>query len=366
MRLDRLLIEKIENRILVGITAFVGMMVIIGWIAINEEARMAAFANQFEGRSIERGAYQFNQNCSECHGIDGRGLTGIAPGLNSPHLFGRDFLGAVNRETELLNVELEKEDTTEERRQEIEARLAELESEREDIIAQMQPAIDNGYDPDEADRMGQVEWEGTTRSYVYTTLVHGRPGSLSYWPQAMASWGQVAGGPLRDDQLEDVVNYVMNWDKGAAWTIDDLNSVNQFAKLPADPALLTAAADPDGAPIIGTDIDAILADLPNYTGDPINGQQIYNTKYACAGCHSNEIIAPLTETTWSSATAGTGGRPYAGDPTHYVVESIVMPNEFIAPGYNPGAMPQNFNELITMQELADIIAYVSSYDEGGA
>ncbi|MEO0565566.1 MAG: hypothetical protein AAF125_25895, partial [Chloroflexota bacterium] len=44
----RLLIENLENRILVGIASFVGIMVIVGWIAINEPARMATFEDQFE------------------------------------------------------------------------------------------------------------------------------------------------------------------------------------------------------------------------------------------------------------------------------------------------------------------------------
>lgn len=359
MRLDRLLIEKIENRILVGIAAFVGTMVIVGWIGINEPARMAVFTDQYHGRSVERGAYLFNQNCSECHGIDGRGLVGIAPGLNNPHMFGYDFTAAIDREMGALQRELDA-GVTEERQAEIEARMAELEAELDDLIAQMQPAIDSGYPVDTPERMDQVAWEGSVRSYVLTTLVHGRPGSVNYWPQPMAAWGQTAGGPLREDQLEDLTNYIMNWDKGEAWTIDDLNAVSQFAKLPADPALAVAGA---GESTVGTDVDTILTELEGYTGDPVNGQALYNGgTYACAGCHMNAAVAPPTEEQWAAVTTGAGGRPYADEPMRYFVESIVLPNDYVVEGYPANAMPQNFGERMSYQDMADILAYIESYD----
>lgn len=403
MKLDRLLIDKIENRILVGTIAFVGIMVVIGWIVINEPARMAAFSAQYEGRAIERGAYLYNQNCSTCHGIDGRGLAGRAPGLNSPHLFGFDFLAAQRRDLDrieresrapLLLVEeyddltaaiaegtLEGEELTA-----AEARVAELESQVADaqatlddldaqrvaveeemagIESQMADAIASGYTPDEPERTKQVGWEGSIRSYIYTTLVHGRPGSQNYWPtgEGMAAWGQVAGGPLRDDQLDDLTKYIMNWDKGSNWSMDDLNSVGQFAIISLNPNdVPTVASDGAAVPVVGNDVEEILAGLADYTGDPVNGQTIYNGKYACAGCHGNAVVAPLTELTWTSAVNGDRGEEYAADPVFYIVQSVTHPGDYVVDGYPAGAMPANFGERVTYQEMADIIAYVSSYD----
>ncbi len=358
MKLDRLLIESVEGRILVGLVAFVATMVVVGWVAINEPARMEAFDQQFNGRSVERGGKMFNQNCSTCHGVDGRGQLGVAPGLNSPHLFGHSFTEALDDQIATLERELENAETAE-AEQEIQTELTALQTERDGIVAQMQPAIDAGYTPETPDRMTQVAWEGTTRSYIYTTLVHGRPGSNSYWPGGMAAWGQTAGGPLRDDQLEDLTNYIMNWDKGDAWTIDDLNAVNQYSKLPADPALV-AAAPADDAELVGTDVDAILTELEGHTGDPVNGQVLYTT-YACIGCH-NGVVAPATEEQWLDAVAGADGRPSADNPERYIVESIVLPNEYVVNGYNAGAMPLNFGERMSYQDMADVLAYISSFD----
>jgi mono/diheme cytochrome c family protein len=399
MKLDRLLIASLENRILVGIASFVGIMVIVGWVAINEPARMATFEDQYEGRSIERGAYLFNQNCSTCHGIDGLGIQGRAPGLNNPHMFGYDFLASQRRQIENIDLQIrnaqglldeyaeltaaiaggelsEEEITTAQERvaelepqladaeaeiADLEAQLLDVEAEVDGILGQMVVAIENGYDPD-TDRLSQVSWEGSLPNYVLTTLIHGRPGSAELWPASgggMAAWGQIAGGPLRQDQLEDLTAYILNWDKGADWTIDDVNAVNQFAKIPADASVIVVG---DGGEPVGTDVDAILVELENYTGDPNNGQTIYNGAYACAGCHGNEVVAPLTETQWAAATTGADGRPYSDEPERYFVESIVNPGAYAVPGYPVGAMPGNFGERITHQEMADILAYIRSFE----
>ncbi|MEL6149355.1 MAG: c-type cytochrome [Chloroflexota bacterium] len=354
MRLDQLLIKTTETRILVGLVTFVATMVVVGWVGINEPARMETFADQFEGRSIERGAKLFNQNCSSCHGVDGLGLAANGPALNNPHLFGYNPFAAIDREQEQLEFELGTEITAE-RETEIQVRLDELASERNALETQLADAIAAGYDVETTERMDQVGWSGSIRSYVLTTLVHGRPGSQLYWPSGngMAAWGQSSGGPLRQDQLENLTDYIMNWDKGNAWTVDDFNAVNQYAILPG--------TDPGGGggdgELVGTDVEAIVAELANFEGDPASGEALY-TSYACLGCHLGGAAAPATELQWAAAVEGAEGRPYAGDPVTYMVESIVAPNAYIVPGYVAGAMPQNFGERITFQEMADLLAYV--------
>ena len=73
MDLQRLLIERMENRILVGLTVVLASMVLVGWIAINETGRMASFQQQHLARSIEKGAELFANNCAFCHGTSGKG-----------------------------------------------------------------------------------------------------------------------------------------------------------------------------------------------------------------------------------------------------------------------------------------------------
>ena len=103
--IGRHLFQGIDNRILFGISTFVVTMVLLGWVAINERPRMAAFEEQFSGRSIENGATLFVSNCASCHGVDGLGIAGFAPGLNNPQLFGHDYLAAVDEQIAQLRAQ---------------------------------------------------------------------------------------------------------------------------------------------------------------------------------------------------------------------------------------------------------------------
>ena len=385
--LQRLLVEKMENRILLGVTMFLGIMVLVGWVAINEPGRMQAFEAQHLGRSVERGAALFVNNCTTCHGPDGRGLPGAAPGLNNPALFGHDYLADIRKQQEdlqtaqtefdALNTELAAPDVTDARKGEIETRLAEitaqygdnpteaitaqltdLETQRAALVAQMQPAIDKGYDPDKGySRLAVLGWAGTLEGFIHSTLISGRPVSIAYWPRAMPAWAQTSGGPLRDDQLEDLTNYILNFDH--AWTLEDLLSVNQFAKIPGEVAV-AAVENP-----IGTDVAAILTQLEAVTGDPNNGQTLYNGSLACFSCHSQATVAPPTAETWLAVSQGDRLKDpvLAGyTPDQYLVESIVHPTAYTVPGFAQ-AMPQNFGDRLDIQMLADILAYLKSFDQ---
>src|SRR5690606_25364795 len=107
LNLKRLLIDRMENRILVGTVAFLASMVLIGWVAINEPGRMAPFQQQQLARSIEHGAELYTNNCAECHGPNGLG-SARAPGLNNPQLFGVNFFNTID--TEIATLETAKAD----------------------------------------------------------------------------------------------------------------------------------------------------------------------------------------------------------------------------------------------------------------
>ena len=186
----------------------------------------------YDARSIERGAEQYAGSCSTCHGTDGLGIIGRAPALNNPALFGHDFLGGWNAQLDALTsaaetyearkvdlqAELAAEGTSDRRKGQIETELAEIDAqladpasqeeidrltaERDVQIASMQAAIDAGYNPEEPDRLAQLGWGGTANSFILTTLIHGRPTSKSYWPEPMPAWSNLAGGPMRQDQLQ--------------------------------------------------------------------------------------------------------------------------------------------------------------------
>lgn len=483
--MNRLIIESIEGRIMLGITMFISIMILVGWVAINEPGRMAEFVEQHEGRSIERGAELFAANCSSCHGNNGYGIAGRAPALNSPHFFGYNYLADVNNQIAALERELvdlvgipdvsvgtqellelrrdalldelaleENADNTdllievltvearlsediedvaarieaieagepigddisteavpmdetqsEERlialQENIPTRLAAIETalegeeglyaQRETLLADLDSSIILGYYPElelvraeaeedsnplllttylgsDSSRLAQIEFGGTLDGYITTTLIHGRPGSGDVWNgNIMVSWSQRAGGSLRDDQIGDIVAYIQNWDKGDNWTLDDFNAVQQYAILHAP----FTGASVDGVETAGDDVDEILANYP--VGDATNGEALYNGSVAletgggsgCAGCHTGGVVGPATMGTWTRVQnqrltlAEFEG--YTGQ--QYLIESIVRPEDYIAPGYAGGIMNANFGDRLTLQELADIVAYLETQDQ---
>lgn len=438
MKMDRLIIESIEGRILLGIVSFVSIMILIGWVAINEPARMASFEEQHLARSIERGAELYAANCSTCHGTSGFGIAGRAPGLNSPHLFGYDFLAEVNnqvarlqRQKQELNdqmvtlvgeegdngeraallTEVGDAETTAERRDEIVARIGEIDAqvtdieariaemdvalepllvEREAQIAALDAAMGVNYFPElesviarvesgEADpiaitqylgedssRLLQAAWGGDLRSYLTTTLVHGRPGSGDVWSgNVMAAWAQSGGGPLRPDQIDDLVNYILNWDRGDNWTESDLFTVNQFARIHADAASVVV---PEGVDVLGTNVDNALMSVAEVTGDAANGEALYNgsvdpavgTRLGCSGCHNGGVVGPATEGTWSRTMNERLSDPALSGYTveEYLIEAILRPNDYVVEGYASGAMLANYGDQLDAQNMADILAFL--------
>ena len=380
MNLQRLLVNRIEHRILVGTVAFLATLALVGWVAINEGGRMTAFDNQFTARAIERGATLFISNCSPCHGTDGRGSVGTAPALNSPLLFGHDFLADIHKERADLQAEMDLPATTDARKTEINTRLGELDTEETSRKQAMQPAIDKGYNPDNFSRLLNLSWSSSLHNFVFTTLVGGRPVSASYWPRPMSAWSQRANGPLRDDQLEDLTTFILNWDKGDNWTIDDLNAVNQFPKVPDDPAIVAqmqAQIDllqQSGGVLpnyVGMDTAPadIMTGLEGITGDPQRGSQLYNGQTTpllpCSGCHLNASVAPPMQGTWTRVQNERLQQPqfsgYTGE--EYLADSIIHPSDYIVPNYQDGLMPKDFGKQLTYQDLADLIAYLKTQDQ---
>ena len=391
MNLQRLLIERIDQRILVGTLSFLGIIVLVGWIAINEGGRMQAFDRQYAARSIERGAALFSTNCSECHGQDGRG-SARAPALNSPYLFGHDYIPEINAELNALTqqdatldaelvrltAELGLTDTSDARRTEIDGRMtaindqlaaiaaqvAELEVEQSPLVQPMQQAIDKGYNPNAPSRLENLGWSSTLHNFVYTTLIHGRPASGAYFPEAMPAWSQLAGGALRADQLQDLTSFVLNWDKGDNWTLEDLLAVNQFPIVPGQVIEAVEGAvceSPDAcAELLASDIAPSLEGL---TGDPQAGEMLYNTTLGCFACHTT-VLAPSLAGTWTRVEEVRLQVPqfegYTGEA--YIAESIINPNHYLVPDFNP-VMPQTFGTQITPQQLADLIAYLRTQDQ---
>ena len=284
----------IDQRTLIGTLVFFAIILIVGWIAINEPRRMETYTDQYDGRSIERGANIFADNCSSCHGNDGRGLTGVAPALNAETMF-------------------------------------------------------------DGTRLEEVGWTGTLYDYIYLTVAAGRPVRSADWPQAMPTWSQEYGGPMRPDQVRDVTNYVMNYEKFYA---EDYEGPGPGEAAAPEPTEEAPAYEP-----VGTAMDI---ELPE--GDPARGEALFlgqepgpdGATLACNACHSldgSTLVGPTMQGVASRAM------PSGYDSVDvYLRESILAPNAHIVEGFENQQMPQNFGERLDAQALADLIAYLKTLE----
>jgi nitric oxide reductase subunit C len=160
----------------------------------------------------------------------------------------------------------------------------------------------------------------------------------------MPTWGKAYGGPLTEQQVEDIVNFVIGWqaDAGAAQVIEfDAAGSDTAKELPA--------------------------------GDAARGEQLFaqqvkqasGSNAACQACHS--LVPGEVKTGPSLAgVASRAGTRVAGETAEqYIRQSIQQPNAFLVPD-NPayiGAngkslMPDGLGNLMSDQDLADLIAYL--------
>jgi len=123
---------------------------------------------------------------------------------------------------------------------------------------------------------------------------------------------------------------------------------------------------------VGADVDEILVELEAVYGDPLTGQLLYNglepalggSPLGCAGCHENEAIAPLTAGTWTRISDIRLNLRQFEDYSHrqFLVESIVRPMAYITPEYAE-VMPEIYGGQLTIQQLADLVAFLESQDQ---
>lgn len=291
---QRLMVHQFssEQRALYGTLIFFATIMAVGWVMLNEPARLDAYTDQFDGRSIQRGALIYANNCSSCHGPFGQGAPGVAPNINSVEFF-------------------------------------------------------------DGTRQAEVAWAGTWYDYVELTIAAGRPVMAAGWANPMPTWGQQFGGPLRNDQVIDITNYVMNWSEYWVCTAED---PDDCPEPPEQPEVEDITCD-----AIGED-----PNVPLPAGNPERGAVLYSANgrsvidgapIGCQACHSVDgsvLVGPSFEGIFDRITE------YGGfdDANDYLHESIVAPNAFLAPGFENGGMPVNFGERLCAQDVADLIAYI--------
>lgn len=283
-----------QVKVVIGTIAFMLTMIILGYAALREPARLEHFTGAREGRTIETGANIYFNNCATCHGMDGRAESCVDAAGNTIGCQGLP----------LNNYFLVCGDTPE--------------------------------------RLTETQFEGTKEQFIERTIAAGRSGTV------MPAWSTRYGGPMRDDQVENVAAFVLNY------------ANEEFCEV--EPSRFNWPDSVDD--LLTMETDEFVAE----PGDAENGATLY-TSYGCSGCHG-EIDEPGSnqQGPWLGEIAEVGATRVEGQTAQqYVYQSILDPNAFIAPDCpngpctSPSAMPKDFATRMgsnSPQDMIDLIAFL--------
>ena len=147
-----------QVKVVIGTIAFMLTMIIFGFAALLEPARMERTTLAFAGRNVESGADIFQSACATCHGVNGDAQSCVDGAGETIACVGRP-----------LN--------------------------HPDLLC-----------GDPSKRMTDLNWQNTKRNLIFTTIAAGRPGTL------MPTWSETFGGPLYEAQVHQVTDFVLNWE----------------------------------------------------------------------------------------------------------------------------------------------------------
>lgn len=259
------------TRIFIGLLVFMALVALVAVVGSGEGERMETYEKAHNARSIENGAALFESNCIGCHGVQGRGIAGVAPALNDYGFF--------------------------------------------------------------VNRLDEVGYNGSLQSYITGAIAAGRPVKSADWPQPMPTWGQTYGGPLREDQVDDLTNFILNWQD------------------------TVVATGPEAVP------------TPISGGPMERGQAVFVGNGGCGGCHAVEGLAGAVgqvgpELTHIATVAAERAEGKAGD--QYIRESLLNPSAFVVAECPMGAcadtMPKDLGTRLASEEIDDLIAYLLTLD----
>jgi mono/diheme cytochrome c family protein len=142
----------------------------------------------------------------------------------------------------------------------------------------------------------------------------------------------------------------------ALWVVPGMMTVSQVDQaLHPKPTDVPAQAVSLVPPELQKEIDALPA------GNAAAGKQLIDdATVPCATCHKfdspDKLVGPsLTVIGTEGATRKPGYSARA-----YIYESITEPGAFVVPSYQDGLMPPNFKEILSAQQIADLVAYLET------
>lgn len=152
-----------------------------------------------------------------------------------------------------------------------------------------------------------------------------------------------------------VAFYVVPSYSGVAAVDNALEATRVAALVTAIPQA-TASGPVTGASEVETLLAAFAA-LP--AGSASGGEAVFSAQ-GCVSCHSLEPNVNLVGPSLNGISTRAGTRRPDYPPDAYLYQSITNPNAFVVEGFQAGLMPQTFKDLLSDQQLADVIAYLKT------
>jgi ferredoxin/cytochrome c2 len=105
-----------------------------------------------------------------------------------------------------------------------------------------------------------------------------------------------------------------------------------------------------------------------HIADPVHGEKIYYETAAgvnagCRICHSLEKGETIIGPSFYGIADRAANRVPGLTAEEYLRQSIIQPNAYIVPGFPEGQMIQNFGQILTEEEIEDIIAFLMTMKE---
>jgi cytochrome c oxidase subunit 2 len=91
------------------------------------------------------------------------------------------------------------------------------------------------------------------------------------------------------------------------------------------------------------------------------GKAVFTGSAGCSSCHTLAAAGATGTVGPNLGTAIVPDAKKAGMPVKaFIMDSILKPNAFIAPGYGPNVMPQTFAQTLTQTQVQALVNFISS------
>jgi mono/diheme cytochrome c family protein len=244
--------------------------------AMNEQGRLDRRQEMLRAQAIEVGADLFELHCRACHGAKGEGVGQLGPPLSDKKFF--------------------------------------------------------------TSRLLEVGWPDTLESYIIATTAQGR--LMATRPMyagdgktaVMAPWLDKYGGPCRNDQIQDLAEFIMNWKPTAMGNV------------------------------VLAELVVPKTNLSNHR-TVSRGREVFMEH--CGTCHSIRGIQKADKKgpnlTGIAQTAIKRKRGLSAE--EYIRESFLLPDAFIVEGFEPKELGYRCGGLLSVSQLDEVTAFLLNQDE---